>query len=157
MIKHKYGSIVFTIYLTAAFAAKCFAGDEFQIPDQRAKDLIGIWIVTKVGNTEELKTVTPDRAIILDFRADGSGAVQKRGEHENQIVWGGNDKGVFSSQRKQEDGNGDGVMGKWKKTKNGIKLFLREYEDGKHPEEYGDVLIIQRVKNTGLPSKEEGK
>ena len=48
-------------------------------------------------------------------------------------------------------------MGKWKKTKNGIKLFLLEYEDGKHPEEDEIVLIIQRVKNTDLPSKEEGK
>ena len=82
---------------------------------------------------------------------------RKRGEQENQIVWGGNDKGVFSSQRKQEDGNGDGVMGKWKKTKNGIKLFLREYEDGKHLEEDEIVLIIQRVKNTDLPIKEEAK
>ena len=79
MIKDNYGAIVFTICLTAAFAAKCFAGDEFQIPDQRAKDLIGVWVVTKMGNAEELKTVTADRDIILDFRADGSGAVQKRG------------------------------------------------------------------------------
>ena len=157
MIKDNCASILFTICLTGAFAAKCFAGDEFQIPDQRAKDLIGVWVVTKMGNAEELKTVTADRDIILDFRADGSGAVQKRGERENLIVWGGNDKGVFSSQRKQEDGNGDGVMGKWKKTKNGIKLFLLEYEDGKHPEEDEIVLIIQRVKNTDLPSKEEGK
>ena len=124
MIKDNCASILFTICLTGAFAAKCFAGDEFQIPDQRAKDLIGVWVVTKMGNAEELKTVTADRDIILDFRADGSGAVQKRGERENLIVWGGNDKGVFSSQRKQEDGNGDGVMGKWKKNQEWDQALL---------------------------------
>ena len=37
------------------------------------------------------------------------------------------------------------------------QALLLEYEDGKHPEEDEIVLIIQRVKNTDLPSKEEGK
>ena len=63
-----------------------------------------------MGNAEEI--ITPDRAIISDFRADGSKS--RKGEQENQIVWGGNDKGYshLNGNKKTVMATSDGQNGR---------------------------------------------
>lgn len=139
--------ITISITLAIVFAASCLAADQFRIPNERAKALIGAWRVVAVGEGEEAKPVSAERAMSFIFRADGSG-VQLQGKRETPIVWGADNKGIFACQWKQDDGNGDGVMGTWKTTEKGIKLAIREYEDGKHPEADHGVLILKQEKKT---------
>lgn len=110
-----------------------------------------------MGEGEGARAVPAAKAMALVFRADGSG-VQRKGERERPIIWGGDKKGAFAFQWKQDDGNGDAVMGTWQATKEGVRLAIREYEDGKHPEEDEVVLILKRAKeNPGKPNGGDGK
>lgn len=150
--------IIVPVISTVAFAASCLAAEQFRIPNERAKALIGAWSVVMMGEGDEGEIVPAERAMALIFRPDGSG-VQRKGMREKPIIWGGDNKGAFSFQWKQDDGNGDGVMGQWKATKEGMRLTLREYEDGKAPEGDQVVLILKREKKQPatreVPSKLE--
>ncbi|MDH3583774.1 MAG: hypothetical protein OER86_06125 [Phycisphaerae bacterium] len=139
--------VIGPIISTIIFAASCLAAEQFRIPNDRTKALVGAWSVVMMGEGEEARVVPAERAMAFIFRADGSG-VQRKGKREKPIIWGGDNKGAFSFQWKQDDGNGDGVMGTWKATKEGMRLAIREYEDGKHPEKDKVVLILKREKTT---------
>ena len=126
-------------------AAAPVAAGQFRIPNERTKALVGAWVVVMMGEGEGARAVPAEKAMALVFRADGSG-VQRKGGRETPIIWGGEEKGTFAFQWKQDGGNGDGVMGTWKATKEGVRLAIREYEDGKDPEGDEVVLILEREK-----------
>lgn len=94
-----------------------------------------------IGDVEEAEVLPAEKAMVFIFRADGSG-VQRKGVREKHIVWGGDNKGAFAFQWKQDDG--DGVMGTWKATGEGLRLTVREYEDGEDPGESQMVLILEK-------------
>ena len=100
-----------------------------------------------MGEKDPLKAV-PEGTMGMVFKAAGSGA-QEKGEREIPISWGADDEGKFAAQWKQKDGNGDGIMGRWKMTDEGLRLEAQEFEDGKGPGEDRFVLLLERVKPDG--------
>ena len=132
------------ICLTSFISLNIFAADKFQIPKERHKDLVGSWKVIKMGKIGgKLQDIPNGREMLLTFQADGSGTQLKR-KQVKDIVWGANKDGLFTMQWKQENGNGDGVMGAWIVIKGGIRLELTEYEDSKIPEDKF-VMIIKSI------------
>ena len=144
--------LVVPVLATFVLAANCLAAEEFRIPNERAKALVGAWIVVMMGEGGQERVVPADKAMTFLFRADGSG-IQRKADREKPIVWGADEQGRFAAQWKQEGGNGDGIMGTWEETEEGVKLAMREYEDGKHPEEDQFVLVLKREKE--IPEKPE--
>ena len=134
---------ILLVISTFLIAANCLAVEQFKIPDEQAKVLVGSWKLVKIMQGEEVREVPAEQAMIFTFKADGSGNQQK-GERDIPIIWGANNQGMIAVQWKQEDGNGDGMLGTWEKTDQGIKLTVREYEDGKNREEDESVLFLRR-------------
>lgn len=124
----------------------CHAEEEFQIPEARSKELVGAWKVIKMGKVEPLQAAPADRPMGMVFKADGSGAQQKGGR-EIPITWGADEKEAFAAQWKQPDGKGDGIMGTWKLTDEGLRLAVQEFEDGKGPGEDRIILLLERVES----------
>lgn len=120
----------------------CQAEEEFQIPKAQSEKLVGVWKVIKMGKGDQLKDV-PEGTMEMAFHADGSG-FQKKGDKVIPINWGADDEGSFAIQLKKEDGKGDGIMGSWKLTDEGLRLTIQEFEDGKVPEDRG-VLLLERA------------
>lgn len=126
----------------------CQAEEKFQIPEAKAKELVGTWKVIKMGQADPLQALPEGRSMGMVFKADGTGAQQK-GEREIPINWGADDKGAFAAQWIQEGGKGDGIMGTWKMTDDGLRLAVQEFEDGEGPGEDKMVLLLERVEPDG--------
>lgn len=126
----------------------CQAEEEFQIPKAQSEKLVGVWKVIKIGKEDPLKAFPEGRSMGMVFEADGSG-VQQKGEREIPINWGANDGGKFAAQWIQQGGKGDGIMGKWKMTDEGLRLEVQEFEDGKGPGEDRMILLLERVELGG--------
>ena len=140
MTKNKNILLIISTFLIAAV---CLAVEQFKIPDEHAKSLVGSWKLVKIMRGEVVREVPAKKAMILTFKADGSGN-QRKADREIPIIWGANNQGMIAIQWKQEDGNGDGVLGTWEEEDQGIKLTVREYEDGKNPEKGKGVLFLKR-------------
>ncbi len=142
----KNRSIIVSLILTIVFASSYLAAEKFLIPKEHHKSLVGTWKVVsgKVLLGEKEKPLPLRRQMRFLFRKDGSG-IQFKGKREIPITWGAGEKGKFAFQWKQEGGNGDGIMGTWKFTKEALVLHVTECEDGKQPE--GDKLILILKRN----------
>ena len=122
-------------------AASCLAAEPFKIPKEHAKAMVGSWKLVAVGQGADRKAVPPGKAMTFIFRADGSG-IQRKGEREQPIVWGADREGAFAFQWKQEGGKGDGLMGTWKETEEGIELNAQEYDT--QLDDVADFLVAEQ-------------
>ena len=120
----------------------CLGAGAFHIPKEKAAAVVGTWKLVKMGVGDDLKDVEEQRTMTLTLKADGTGTQQKR-NRDIPIVWGATKDGVMALQWVQEDGKGDGAMGTWEKTDEGLKLSMQEVEDGEQPEDDHFVLLFK--------------
>ena len=128
-----------------ALATICHAQEQFSIPKEVDKELVGEWKVIKMGEGDQLQPMPEDRSMSFVFKADGKG-VQRKGGRERAILWGADKNGNISVQWDQPGGNGDAMAGKWSLGEDGLELKMTEYEDGKNPGDDKFTLLLKRVR-----------